>query len=370
MFAAAAAAIVVASPTVAAIANWNIVFEAATTVFDHSVDDEITLRYLIGRGRDYNVALFDSGCTNPITGITITHEEERASLTDNHDRLEINIDLDKTGITASNIWSSPVLKFCARVQLLSGEAVIKQNEQDVHVEFILTSEFDNGAVMNEMALETATPIIADINSYISACQCDESFTCNAAALGPDSILKVCITSVDSDVEIVGVMILELFQDNGADGTELLGVVEGYAVQNADLSTMVKSSTTQVVVETIIPSRFFKKTGVSAVLARGQLEAAFVALGRRLVAVKYNVGPSKMGATSARAMTGLVRPGYEGDGESPAAGPIGGLADPDDLTETSDFEVTVGLTNDSAAREIGAARVGLLGVTLGFLWVLV
>ena len=56
---------------------------------------------------------------------------------------------------------------------------------------------------------------ANVDSYVSACKCDdlESFTCNTTPLTPNSIMYVCIQSMDSDVELAFLNKLELFQGN-------------------------------------------------------------------------------------------------------------------------------------------------------------
>ena len=122
-----AVATFLASPTVAQIGNWDIVYQSLETDFQDSVTNEITLDYLIGTGRTFNIDLFDKDCTEPITGMTITPSTVRTNgITADHDQLEIMLDLDKTDITSSNIWSDIKLEFCVRVQLMSGGSVIKE----------------------------------------------------------------------------------------------------------------------------------------------------------------------------------------------------------------------------------------------------
>ena len=123
------------SPTVAQadieniLGNWDILYQSLEIDFQGSAASEFTLDYLIGTGRSFTVDLFDSGCADPITGLDIVHTEQlffSLGPDDVHDRLEVGIDLDKTGITSSNIWTDPKLEFCIQVQLLSGGSVIKE----------------------------------------------------------------------------------------------------------------------------------------------------------------------------------------------------------------------------------------------------
>ena len=118
-----------ASPTIAQIGNWDILYQSLETDFQDSVANEITLDYRIGTGRTFNIDLFEKNCVSPITGMAITTTPvQTTGVTADHDQLEIILDLDKSDITSSNIWddSTKKLEFCVRVQLLSGGSVIKE----------------------------------------------------------------------------------------------------------------------------------------------------------------------------------------------------------------------------------------------------
>lgn len=123
-----ATAAFIATPSAAQVGNWDIIYQSLETDFKDSVTNEIVLDYRIGTGRSFQIDLFDSGCTEPITGMTITPTTARTTgVTDDHDLLEIMLDLDKSDITSSNVWSSNnELQLCVRVQLVSGSDVIKE----------------------------------------------------------------------------------------------------------------------------------------------------------------------------------------------------------------------------------------------------
>jgi hypothetical protein len=123
-----AASALLSSPTAAQmIGNWDILYQALATDFQKSVANEIAVDYRIGKGRAYQVDLFEKDCVGSITGMTITPTTNRtAGVTADHDGLEVMIDLDKSKITFSNIWLDGSLQFCIRLQLLSGGEVIKE----------------------------------------------------------------------------------------------------------------------------------------------------------------------------------------------------------------------------------------------------
>ena len=127
-FSAALAAALLGAPAAAQIGNWDIVYQSLETDFQDAVANEISLEYRIGAGRTYNIDLFDKNCVDPITGMAIAPTTVLTpTVTAEHDQLDILLDLDKSAITSSNIWSpGNKLEFCVRVQLLSGGSVIKE----------------------------------------------------------------------------------------------------------------------------------------------------------------------------------------------------------------------------------------------------
>ena len=118
-----------ASPTKAAVGNWDISYLSTATNFTQGATNYITLSYIVGTGRVFNIDLFTNDCVTAID-ITITNTNTRTVgvPSSTEDTLEIMFDLDKTDITSSNIWDSTndVLEFCAVLQLLSGTDVIKE----------------------------------------------------------------------------------------------------------------------------------------------------------------------------------------------------------------------------------------------------
>ena len=122
------AAMFLGLPTYSLIGNWDIIYQSLATNFQHTVDNEITLNYRIGKDRTFNVALFDKGCVGPITGMSVIPTTTRTpGLSANHDGLTIMLNLDKSAITSSNIWDdNSRLQFCVSVQLLSNGSIIKE----------------------------------------------------------------------------------------------------------------------------------------------------------------------------------------------------------------------------------------------------
>ena len=79
--------------------------------FQESVTSEITWDYLIGTGRTFNINLFNKGCTDSITGMSITFSTTQTiEVTATHDELKTMLDLDKSAITSSSMLG---FSFCS-----------------------------------------------------------------------------------------------------------------------------------------------------------------------------------------------------------------------------------------------------------------
>ena len=131
LFCTAAMLAINALQTTASIPNWDIIYQSLDTNFVQGATDDITITYLIGTYRDYNIELYTNDCETAITGMSSLNVIENISrdygLDPLHDQLELIIDVDIAEIASSNIWDdiNDTLEFCSVVQLLSGGDVIK-----------------------------------------------------------------------------------------------------------------------------------------------------------------------------------------------------------------------------------------------------
>jgi len=131
LFYTAALVAISALQTTASIPNWDIIYQSLNTNFVQGATDDITITYLIGTYRDYNIELYTNDCETAITGMSSLNVIENISrdyeLDPLHDQLELIIDIDIAEIVSSNIWDdiNKTLEFCSVVQLLSGGDIIK-----------------------------------------------------------------------------------------------------------------------------------------------------------------------------------------------------------------------------------------------------
>ena len=156
------------------------------------------------------------------------------------------------------------------------------SKREIDIAFDLNIDFEATNVVMQSASLSSGSGQANVASFVKACKCDnlESFKCNTNRLSPNTILFVCITSIDPDVEIYWLDNLELFQRN-ALGNETLDVVSSANIQNDEISSMTVKNATAVGVATVVPSRFFSYSGASSLDVFGTVEMKLVGGRRRL-----------------------------------------------------------------------------------------
>ena len=271
------------------IPNWDIRFSSLETNFDASVKDEILMQYQIGKDRSFTVQLFAKDCLGAIEGTTAiatTTRTSSATTSSSLDDLKVTIDLDKSTITASNIWVDNSLQLCILLQLLSGDEVIKEDRREIDVAFDLSIDFELANVATQSASLSSSSGSAHVGKYIKACKCDGlGFICNTNKLSPNSLMNICITSIDKDVEIRFVDVLQLYQE-----LDTMDIILSAAVQNLEISSMTKKNSTAVLVTTVVPSRFFAYGGESVLDVRGTVEMNLIGSRRRLSVTAKDISP--------------------------------------------------------------------------------
>ena len=271
------------------IPNWDIRFSSLETNFDASVKDEIIMQYQIGKDRSYTVQLFAKDCLGAIEGTTAiatTTRTSSATTSSSLDDLKVTIDLDKSTITASNIWVDNSLQLCILLQLLSGDEVIKEDRREIDVAFDLSIDFELANVATQSASLSSSSGSAHVGKYIKACKCDGlGFICNTNKLSPNSLMNICITSIDKDVEIRFVDVLRLYQE-----LDTMDIILSASVQNLEISSMTKKNSTAVLVTTVVPSRFFAYGGESVLDVRGTVEMNLIGSRRQLLVASKDKSP--------------------------------------------------------------------------------
>ena len=194
---------------------------------------------------------------------------------------------------------------CVRLQLLSGSNVIKEDVRDIDIAFDYQIDFSsNEGSLQEAALSSGSSTTT-VDNYVQSCTCDDasSFTCNTDALGPNSLLNICVKSLSSDMEIDFLNDLKMTQ-----GTEELIIVETNQLQDSAISSMTMvPAKNGVHVASVIPSKFFSYSGNSNAVVTGMVYFKLAGSRRRL-SVNFVGYPKVHAASHHRIM------GSEDDGE--------------------------------------------------------
>ena len=153
---------------------------------------------------------------------------------------------------------------------------------------------------------------ATIDGYISAFKCDgfaDPFVRNDTALRPNDLLKICIESSDSDVEISYFTAMTLVQDNVE--TMLLINPVNLAVKDPKVTTLgYRPNKSGAIVQTVVPSRFFQVDGATTNVT-GQVKVNFVSSStRRLITFDLDASPSASFTTRSLRSKVVARPDYD------------------------------------------------------------
>lgn len=270
---------------------WSIDFEDFDANFTVSSDSELTLNYLIGKDREYEALLKQKDCESNITDINITHTDPPARIAKNStlDLLILAYDIPKDDIASSNIWNNETnkIELCQILNLIvpatdnTKKMVITQDKREIDVNFDLSVGFN---ITNDLAAGTTETAngTTDVSSYVSACKCNAtSYGCNTDALEPNSELFVCVTSIDSDVEVDELVRMIITQ---GDNTELNVIVNGTVQVPSITSRDYDRSENGVRVSTRVPSNIFTFAANENIIINGDIDMKLVGTSRKLRAL--------------------------------------------------------------------------------------
>lgn len=287
-----------------AIRSWALEFKSLSSNFTRDVDDELTLMYNIGKGREFDVKYL-TNCQDDVAeaiNVTFTASNSTNSVDASLDELELALDIKKDSIYGSNIWDADAktLELCVRVELLSGETVMKKLERNIKVELDFESNFQTvaDAKFDEISL-LSNETEAAVEKYVEACTCDSgsSFTCNTNSLGLNDFINVCVWSAATEMEINYLDSLKMDQ-----GDKTLDIVSNKDLVDSSISSKSKvPGKNGVHVASVIPNRFFSYDGPSTAEVSGVIYLKLKGSSRRLAVEVADAGSTTSSATRARAL---------------------------------------------------------------------
>jgi len=268
------------------IPSWALAFKSLSSDFAKDSDDEITLKYSVGKDRKVEVNYL----TNCVDDVAINATYTAANSTsdgddESLDELELTLDIEKDSIYDSNIWVADTnsLELCVRVELLSEATgdVVKKLERNIQVDlqFETSFETDNEAKFDQISL-LSNETNAAVLDYIQACTCNNkvSFTCNTNSLGVDDWINVCVKSTATEMEIDYLDSLKMVQGD----EELIIVSPGEGLEDSSISSKSKVlAKNGVHVASVIPNRFFSYDGPSTAKVSGVIYLKLKGSSRRL-----------------------------------------------------------------------------------------
>jgi hypothetical protein len=186
----------------------------------------------------------------------------------------VNVDIKLDGIVDSDIWNNlsvgeGYISLCVRVDLLLGdvaETSVMFHEQKLFVTIDLLQGFEvTGIDLDRLDAEEEDGDAA-LNHTLSACQCDESFTCTPYVLTQGSNVYICVETTTPNLEIAEVRDLVLTQ--GA--FNVTPVVDGVP----DALSVVLINGKQASIRYQMISAFFRDPDPEDVIANGAVLLAF------------------------------------------------------------------------------------------------
>lgn len=240
---------------------------------------EIVLSYNISL-RNYKIQVFEDDCVTPAPPDVTNVTSELIIATTTHGDLSVNVDLKQDAIINSDLWNGTgigegYISMCIRVDLLLGdlaETSVTFHEQKLFVTISLIQGFEvTGIDLDRLEADEEDGNVTS-NYTLSACQCDESFTCVNTILTQGSDVYICVETTAPNMEIAQVRELRFTQGVFS----VSPVVDGVA----DALSKVFYAGKEVSIRYQMISTFFEDPNPADVIASGSVLLAFTDESRR------------------------------------------------------------------------------------------
>lgn len=269
---------------------------AITAIFQEGDSPEIEINYEIfyDKSDHVNVSLLETDCSTRVDGaddgaLRVAFQGVNGTAVPSEPDLvvyQVLLDVNEQNIYNSTLWTAPsggdstnfegTIDFCIRIELVeesTGESV-SFSETRVALQVALIQDFTILDVNANPVSNDSETISAQINYEIDACQCDAQNSCYVPArpVAPNSVLRLCIKSLSTEVEVETVTRMELKQDVDNDpSTDPVLMRTPVSNGTPDILTTLLTTTNNVaVVETHVTSSFFSSdnTAGSSIYASG------------------------------------------------------------------------------------------------------
>lgn len=248
------------------------------------------------------VRVFKADCTTPATAVTALLQTPIAIQGSTHLAFDINLDLDETRVSTSNIWTTvdsttAMIEVCVRVDLLDSTGTSYNfNERKLYVTIDLTQGFTVSGVDVNRAAASVDSTIAQTDYGLTVCQCNQSSVCSNKPLSQGDAAFLCIkTTAGSGVTVSTIQQLTYNQT---------GVVEIPAIANGlgNGLTDVVNQGTIARIQSQLPSVLFDPANVGIPLVGSGTVVVRFGSGR-IRNLRFTIGNSvdQIGGSASRVM---------------------------------------------------------------------
>lgn len=263
--------------------QWDIarVGNAEVAFSEDASSSEIIIHYNISL-RDTRIQVFKDDCTTEVNSSVIELTSGLVPTSTTHGNFTVNVDIKQEGVLGSSIWndtgiSEGSISMCIRVDLLlsDAETSVTFHEQKVYMTVSLLQGFEVTGIDLERTSATVENGDAEFDYFLTACQCNELFTCVNTTLTQGSDVFICVETTAPNVEIAQVRQVRFIQ-----GTfNVTPVVDGVADALSEVT--VDGKLARIRYQMI--SAFFEEANPDDVVANGLVLLSFTDdSGRRLL----------------------------------------------------------------------------------------
>jgi len=265
--------------------KWGIELVKFEADFSINSTDELMLRYVMGRGRQYKFDLLQKDCETPISdvGYSAINVTEFKNWT--YQYLDVNYSFNKSQLANSSIYNETKIEVCHVLSLnlekagtsmiISEDLNVLTVDLDMNVDYSIDVGLAPAAAPGEK-----NTTVDDMGSYIRACACDgPPFKCTSAPHLPNSELYLCFWSVESAVEIETMENMTISQ--GA--VKLPVIVNGVVVYPSITEVTPEPAKNGILITTRVPSNVINFETGATIDVYGDMLVDFVGSRRKLIA---------------------------------------------------------------------------------------
>ena len=259
----------------------DIAFVGANAIFDEEHPAMLQLQYKVSP-QQAKIAVFQADCkTRPRTQLKSVRKTVE-SISPDKDAMEIDIEINLghlEGIYTEPEIGTGFISLCVRVDLIDEDNKFLAFDQHIFMfELDTSANFEMRSLFVEETMEEVQ-VKTSVDYSVSACQCDDSFSCVNEPIKEDEDVLICIATNQDGVFVATVQDLQLFR-----GPHMQTFVHD---GEEDDSTEILLQNGGAAVRTRLDSDFFQGDQSLAIHGRGSCTLSFVQDHSRVLQTESN-----------------------------------------------------------------------------------